>query len=221
MANLTQAPLFDVWAAATVRLAEYGRALLAEEQKEWNDPQELARWEARLIDLRLGMEKVAVEQDADKRELLLGYLQETHRLLAAYVDPLLRPLRPLLSAGGNLVVPLVLNLNGFDVVVNGFLVGMGAVLVPVAVAYSTVLAPGQSVQSIAYSGVADTDFSLDVPQPLLAGSPLYLRLFVGGTQYGRIAFPDSLLGEGFNLRVGQNNYAGVFQETFDSTLALA
>lgn len=123
---MSQAPYSLVYDAAQVRLAEFGLHLLALEADDLPDDGPVGQ----LLDLHQGLETAARLPAGADQDAVLGDLMERYGLGAVGVDPFLRAQLPLLSAGGSQVVPLVLNINGYDVVVNGYLVGMGAVLVP-------------------------------------------------------------------------------------------
>jgi len=94
-------PLYD---AGKVVLAALGRELLRLEGEGLGTE----RVEDQVLDLHLGLENIAREQDPAKRADLLAYLQQTYGLLAVGTDPLLRPLLPPIPAQGARLVYFVL-----------------------------------------------------------------------------------------------------------------
>lgn len=166
------------------------------------------------------MEALALSTSITDQYVLKRYLQETYGLLAVYTDPLLRPLLPTVPATGATVKPLIWAFNGSPITFNGNLVGVGAILVPAAgVTYNTVLLPEGQVGTVAFGGLPETEFAFDGPAPL-TGRALFLRLYVGMVQVGRIDFTSPLLGAGFSLLYDGQTYYGTFQETLDNTLLL-
>lgn len=116
----------EVVAAAKVRQAELGAALLRDEAEVLPTGQ----YEQAILDLRLGLELVATEPDPGRREVLTGYLIEAYGLNAVAIDPFLRPLLPAIPAEGAHLRYKALGANGRLLRLNGRLVILGATLVP-------------------------------------------------------------------------------------------
>jgi hypothetical protein len=129
MISYTQASLGDVFAAGLVRLTQFGVALIAEEGRRVPDAAKLRVLEDRLINLRLGLEAIALESDLVKRDVLLAHFQEVYLLREASEDPLLRAIQPPLPATGGQIRRGVLGVNKKALRVNGALIAISAELV--------------------------------------------------------------------------------------------
>lgn len=190
MAELPQASYARVYDAALVRLAELSRArLLAVARVE---DEKAARLTAAILDLWHGLEAMGLSAVTAERVAISQYLQETYGLLAVYTDPLLRPLLPSIPMEGATIVRRVLGVNRRALVLNEALVGMGAVLVPVAL--SSTVSP---TLEIAAPPTTTADFT--TPVTLVAGQ-LVAQLNGQLARYnaGSVAFEGTLLGVALN-----------------------
>jgi len=222
MSNYTQASINDVYAAGVVRGAEFGAALVKELGRRVPNKNMVRDIEARIIDLRRGLEEAALESRPAQRDVILGYLQSTYGLVPAALDPLLRPLLPPLSPNGNMLVPVVLSVNGFNLVVNNRYIRRGYVIVPNTAApiYNKTLTPfNPTYGAYTYNGMADTELSFD-PATGVAALPFTVFLYVGGQQVGRVDYPPVAAGTGFSLLHNGTLYYGTFPSTTNQNLTL-
>jgi hypothetical protein len=203
--------------AGLVRIAELGKQFLYL-RSNYQPTTKVVR---SIIDLRQKLEALALSTSAIEQDMLKSYVQEVYGLFAIYTDPMLRAVLPPVSAAGNKLVPLVLSVNGSNLVVNGSYIRRGYILVPndISPVYTEPLAPGQTYAAYTYNGMAGTQFSFN-PVTAAAAQPFTAFLWVSGQQVGRIDYPLTAAGTGFSLRYNGTLYYGSFPAITNQTVNL-
>jgi len=203
--------------AGLVRIAELGKRLLYLRANH----QPVRDVALSIIDLRQKLEALAVTASVVEAEVLKRYVQETYGLFVIYTDPILRALQPVVSAAGNTLVPIILSVNGYNLVVNGRYIRRGYALVPNTALpiYTKPLAPSQTFGAYTYNGIVGTVLSFN-PATGSAATPFTAFLWVGGQQVGRVDYPPVAAGDGFSLFYNGTLYQGTFPTTTNQTVNL-